>query len=100
MGAGFQVVLGDLDQMATTFSTEARTYQSISAKLNPPVADSGDGGLNEVMQGMLSLLSYLHGQMAASIDENATSLGSAKDAYAKTEMSVHDLYNNLMPQGR
>ncbi len=99
MGAGFQVVLGDLDQMATTFSTEATTYQAVSDKLNPPVADSGDGSLNEVMQSMLTLLSYLHGKMAESIDEHASNLSSARDAYAKNETSIHGLYTDLMPEG-
>ena len=98
MGTGFQVVLSDLDSMAGDFTNAVATYQSISAKRNPPVADSGDNSLNEVMQSMLSLLSYLHGKMAESIDEHATNLRSARDAYQKTETDIHGLYNDLMPE--
>jgi uncharacterized protein YukE len=99
MSAGFQVILSDLDDMAGTFTSEVGTYQAISAKLNPPVADSGDGSLNETMQSVLNLLSYLQGKMAESIDEHATNLRSARDAYQKNETDIHGLYNDLMPEG-
>jgi hypothetical protein len=99
MVAGFQVILSDLDDMAGAFASEVATYQAISAKLNPPVADSGDGSLNEVMKSMMSVLSYLQGKMAESIDEHATNLQSARDAYQKNETDIHGLYNDLMPEG-
>jgi hypothetical protein len=98
MSGGFKVVLSDLDGMAGDFTNAVASYQSISAKLNPPVADSGDNSLNETMKSMLTLLSYLQGKMAESIDEHATNLRSARDAYQKTETDVHGLYNDLMPE--
>ncbi|HEX5114981.1 MAG TPA: DUF6317 family protein [Pseudonocardiaceae bacterium] len=96
--AGFQVALGDLDQMAAAFSDEAGIYQGIRAKLDPPVADSGDGTLDQIMGAVLDTLNYLHGKMTESIDEHAAKLRTARDAYAKNETSLHGLYNDLMPE--
>jgi hypothetical protein len=93
--AGYDVVLGDLDSMASTFHTEADTYKELKPKVSPSPADTGDGTLNNVLQSVMETLDVLHSQMATAIDDHGTKLKTARDAYANKEIDNHGLFDDL-----
>ena len=98
MGAGYQVVLGDLSSMAGTFHTEAENYRGLKPKVTPAVADGGDPGLNQTMQILLEAIDGLHTKMADRIDEHGDKLTYAHDSYQRNDVDVHGVFEDLMAE--
>ena len=94
--ADFKAVLKDLQSMSTTFSQQASAYKAITPKLTPPVADSGDGGLNSMMHAVMELMTVLHEQMATAISQNSEKLSTAHDAYQRRDIDNRFLFDDLM----
>lgn len=95
MAASFEVVLADLQSMATTFHAEAGTYRDLVPGITPTAVDSGDGGLNAMMAGVFTSLATLHELMAESITQHGDQLGRARDAYTAREIDNRFLYDDL-----
>ncbi|KAA0021153.1 DUF6317 family protein [Antrihabitans cavernicola] len=94
--AGFEVVLEDLQSMATTFNEQAGAYRAVTPKLTPAEADSGDGALNAVMHAVLELIGVLHQQLATSITQHSEKLATAHDSYQRRDIDNRFLFDDLM----
>lgn len=94
--AEFEAVLADLKNMSVTFGQQATEYRAVTPKLTPPLADSGDGGLNGVMSGVMELIAVLHEQMATSIAQHSTKLSAAHDSYERRDIDNRFLFDDLM----
>lgn len=96
-GAGFQVVLSDLENMAGVFRGESAAFEAIMPADGPSCPDGGDAGIDAAMRAAVSLLGLLHEQMAAVIGEHGRKLQAAHDNYESTETSVARLAAELSP---
>ncbi|MBK0868299.1 hypothetical protein INP57_15910 [Saccharopolyspora sp. HNM0986] len=98
MADQYQAVLADLQDMASTFAREADEYQKIRPKLTPPVADTGDGRLNETTAAVMKTLEVLHAKMIALIEDHGTSVRAAHDSYQKQDIDNRELFEDLVPK--
>lgn len=96
MSAGFKVVLADLGSMTSTFHKQADSYRKLDKKVSPPVADSGDDGLDEIIKAMADLITGLHGKLADRIDDNGDKLKYAHDSFHRGDVDVHGVFEDLM----
>ena len=54
MGAGYQVILSDLDAAAHAFATESTDFAKLRARMSPPPVDGGDDTVNSGIAAVLS----------------------------------------------
>ena len=97
MSRDFQVVLDSLKAMSGSFQTEASAYEDIKPKLTPPIADSGDANLNNIIGVVMECLDVLHTKMGEAIAEHAEKLQASHDTYERHEIDNRALFDDLMP---
>ncbi|MDQ2790546.1 MAG: hypothetical protein DLM60_01920 [Pseudonocardiales bacterium] len=97
MSGDFQVVLDSLRAMSGSFRTEGDAYAAIKPKLTPPMADSGDANLNNIMGVVMECLDVLHTKMGESIGEHAEKLQASHDTYERHDIDNRALFDDLMP---
>jgi hypothetical protein len=90
-GGGFQVVMADLQSAASTFHTEAATFQAIMPDACTSLPDGGSGAFNQSLNAVVETLTLVHMQIGADIDDNGTKLQTAHDRYQHTEESLTQL---------
>jgi hypothetical protein len=93
---GFTVVLADLRSMKGTFEKEHDAYAGIAAKLTPPMAATGDAGLDETLRAVMDVIAMMHEGLAARIEEHAERLGKTADAYERADIDSHGVFDDLM----
>ncbi|MCC9309010.1 DUF6317 family protein [Kitasatospora sp. RB6PN24] len=96
MSGQFELVLGDLQSMATTFHTEAQTYANLKTSVAPPIAASGDGGLDNAITSMMEAIAGLHAKLAGVIEANGDKLKTTHDSYQRNDVDVHGVFEDLM----
>jgi hypothetical protein len=97
MTAGYNVILGDLAGMASTFHTQATNYAALKADVAPPIAASGDAGLDDSIASIMDVIAGLHAKLAGRIEEHAGGLDYAHGSYQRHDIDVHGLFEDLMP---
>ncbi|WP_327288615.1 DUF6317 family protein [Streptomyces sp. NBC_01198] len=97
MSAGYNVILGDLAGMASTFHTQATDYAALKADVAPPIAASGDAGLDDSIASIMDAIAGLHAKLAGRIEEHANGLDYAHGSYQRHDIDVHGLFEDLMP---
>jgi hypothetical protein len=99
MSPDFKVVLADLGSMASTFHTQAKNYAELQSKIAPPIAASGDAGLDDSIAAIMEAIAGLHAKLAARIDDHGDMLKNAHDSYQRHDVDVHGVFEDLMPDG-
>src|SRR5579875_1044974 len=99
MSSGFQVVLSDLQQAASTFHAEAAAFKAIMPSGGPPCPDGGSAEFDGALHSAVRLLALLHLQMSAVIDEHGSKLQAAHDNYQRTETSLTQLAHDVTIRG-
>ncbi|HET7245224.1 MAG TPA: DUF6317 family protein [Streptosporangiaceae bacterium] len=94
-GGGFQVVMSDLQSAASTFHSEAATFQAIMPNACTSLPDGGSGAFNESLNAVVETLTLAHMQIGADIDDNGTKLQTAHDKYQHTEESLTQLAQQI-----
>ena len=74
MSDGFQVVMSDLQEAATTFHAEAKTFLGVMPDACPALPDGGSGAFNESLSAVVDAACLLHLQIGGDIDDNGTKL--------------------------
>ena len=97
MSAGYNVILGDLSSMASTFHTQATDYAALKVNVAPPIAPSGDGGCDEAITSIMDAIAGLHAKLAGRIEEHGSGLDYAHASYKRHDIDVHGLFEDLMP---
>jgi Family of unknown function (DUF6317) len=95
MSDGFQVVMSDLRQAATSFHSEAKTFLAIMPDASPALPDGGSGAFNESLKAVVDTACLLHLQIGGDIDVNGTKLQTAHDRYQHTEESLTALSQQI-----
>lgn len=98
-GAGFQVVLSDLQSMAGAFQHESAAFGDVMPGSGPPCPDGGGTDINRAMDATVQLLGLLHQQMATVIGDHGAKLQTAHDRYEHTEISLAKLATELALPG-
>jgi hypothetical protein len=93
--SGFQVVISDLQQAASTFHTEAQAFKAIMPVGCPALPDGGGGGFDGSLESMVEALCLLHLQISGDIDNHGSKLQKAHDTYAHDEESLSQLCNQI-----
>jgi hypothetical protein len=97
---GFQVVMSGLLDASSTFGSEAVTFKAIMPDGGPACPDGGDEAINQSLQGMVQLISTLHLQAAAVIEDDSVKLKKAHDNYANTDESLARLCRQIISPSR
>lgn len=98
MGEGFAVVLADLRAMRGKFGREHDAYLETKATITPVVAGTGDAGLDRTLHAVMDAIAMMHQGMAARIEEHEQKLGRAADAYERSDIDSHGLFDDLMAE--
>lgn len=96
MTAGYNVIMGDLSSMASTFHKQATEYASLKADVAPPIAASGDAGLDDSIASIMDAIAGLHAKLAGRIEWHGNGLDYAHGSYGRHDIDVHGLFEDLM----
>lgn len=96
MSGQYTVILDDLVGAADTFHREAKAFAAIVPTDGPPRPDGGDAAVNGMMQCVLEALGGLHLAVAGAVDNHGGQLQTAHDNYQKCEVSMRELYDDLI----
>ena len=94
-GGSFQVVMSDLQSAASTFHSEAATFQAIMPDACTSLPDGGSAAFNESLSAVVETITLTHLQIGADIDDNGTKLQTAHDRYQHTEESLTTLAQQI-----
>jgi len=97
LSGGFQVVMSDLQGMASTFHTEAQTFQAIMPQSPGGIPDGGSAAFNESLNAAVQLAALAHLQIGADIEGNGSKLQTAHDRYQYTEDNLTTLAQQVNP---
>lgn len=98
MTDGYQAVLADLQEMASTFTREADDYRQLEPRVSPPPASSGDGRLDATIHAVMATLGSLHDRMATMIEDHGNKLREAHDTYQRRDIDNRELFEDLVPK--
>jgi hypothetical protein len=96
MGAGYRVLLADLQATASAFNSEADALGRLAPKISPPAVDTGDGGLDATLSALLDTFGVYATALPARVREHGGKLQKCHDNYHRNESDVVELYNNMI----
>jgi hypothetical protein len=92
---GYQVVLGDLLDMAQAFGKESRTLSGAVSAAGVSAPDAGDGMINGALSNALKTAGMATGQLAAVVDSHSQKLSRACKQYRDAEQTSTQLCQEL-----
>jgi hypothetical protein len=98
MGAGYRVILSDLDAAAQAFATESTDFAKLRARMSPPPVDGGDDTVNSGISAVLSLLGAGNAGLSEAMAEHSKRLKACHDGYKSDDSDVVALYNKVIEQ--
>jgi hypothetical protein len=98
MGAGYRVVLGDLEEMARAFSTEATDFEALRPRMAPAAVDGGEATVNSGIAAVLSLFASLNAGISEAMAEHGKRVRECHDDYKQNDSDVVGLYNKLIEE--
>jgi hypothetical protein len=98
MGAGYQVVLGDLEEMARAFSTEADDFEKLRPRMAPAPPDGGEATVNAGIAAVLALFKSLNAGISEAMGEHGKRVQECHDDYKQNDSDVVALYNKLIEE--
>lgn len=96
MGAGYQVILTDLQAAASTFGREAGRLRTLQPRIQPPSVPSGDAALDATLRALLETFGVYGTSLSESVGEHGGKLQQCHDGYHRNEADVVELYNTVM----
>jgi hypothetical protein len=95
-GDGFQVVMSDLLDAASTFGTEAATFRAIMPDDGPACPDGGDAAFDQNLSVVVQMIGTLHLQAAGVMESDSAKLTKAHATYANTDESLAKLCSQII----
>ena len=96
MGAGYQVVYGDLGDLAGAFSSESGEFAGLRPRMAPAPVDGGDATVDAGIAALLSLFASLNAGISQAMGEHGTKLRECHDDYKANDSDVVALYNKVI----
>ena len=98
MGAGYQVVYGDLGDLAGAFTSESAQFAGLRPRMAPAPVDGGDATVDAGIAAVLSLFAALNAGIATAMAEHGTKLRECRDDYQENDSDVVALYNKVIAE--
>jgi hypothetical protein len=98
MGAGYQVILSDLGQLATAFGNESSTLKTLAPKLAPPPVGTGDAGLDATLQSLLDTFGVYGTALTKALSDHASKLSTCHNNYKQNDADVVLLFNTMISE--
>jgi hypothetical protein len=98
MGAGYQVVYDDLQDLARAFSAECDEFAGLRPRMAPAPVDGGDATVNTGIRAVLSLFAALNAGISEAMGEHGTKLQECHDDYKENDSDVVVLYNKVIEE--
>jgi hypothetical protein len=98
MGASFQVILGDLQDLAGAFTKESDDFAGLRPRMAPAPVDAGDATVNAGMAAVLALFGSLNAGISKAMEEHGTKLEECHDDYHENDSDVVALYNKIIEE--
>jgi hypothetical protein len=95
MGAGYKVILGDLDAAAGAFTTESADFGKLRSRMSPAPVDGGDATVNAGIEAVLALFAAGNAALVKAMHEHGDKLKTCHDNYKEDDSDVVALYNKL-----
>lgn len=95
MSGGYEVVMGDLQDAARTFDTEAGIFKGIMPMACAAPPSSGSGAVDGSLGSLMDAITMLHLQISGDISDNGAKLQRAHDSYQHTEESLNQLFGQI-----
>ena len=96
MGAGYQVIHGDLGDLAGAFTTESGEFAGLRPRMAPAPVDGGDPTVNAGIAAVLSQFAALNAGISAAMGEHGAKLKECHDDYQENDSDVVALYNKVI----
>src|SRR2546429_9218868 len=81
MGAGYNVILGDLDAAASAFTTESADFGRLRSRMSPAPVDGGDATVNAGIEAVLALFAAGHPAPGQGLHEHRAKDQNRPDNY-------------------
>ena len=98
MGAGFQVVSDDLQDLARAFTAESDAFAGLRPRMAPTPVDGGDPAVNAGIAAVLSLFAALNAGISDAMGEHGTKLQQCHDDYQDNDADVVALFNKVIEE--
>jgi hypothetical protein len=98
MGAGYQVVLGDLQDLAGAFTKESGDFAGLRPRMAPAPVDAGEATVNSGIAAVLALFASLNAGVSQAMEEHGRKLQECHDDYQENDSDVVALYNKLIEE--
>lgn len=98
MGAGYQVILSDIGQLATAFSSESSTVKALVSKLAPAGVGTGDSGLDATLRSLLDTFGVYGTALTKALSDHAGKLHTCHDNYKQNDADVVQLFNVMLSE--
>ena len=96
MGAGYQVVLHDLANAASTFTAQSAEVQSLQGILSPAPAETGDPTLDTILRDLLISIGAIHDGIVKQLAAHGSALKTCHDNYSGSNADVARLFQTMM----
>jgi hypothetical protein len=98
MGAGYQVIYGDLGDLAGAFTAESSQFAGLRPRMAPAPVDGGDPTVDAGIAAVLSLFASLNAGISGAMGEHGTKLRECHDDYHENDSDVVALYNKVIEE--
>jgi hypothetical protein len=98
MGAGYQVVLSDLQDMARSFTAESAEFGKLRPRMAPAPVDAGEITVNAGIGAVLNLFAALNASISDAMAEHGKAVQDCHDDYKQDDSDVAGLFNKLIEE--
>jgi hypothetical protein len=96
MGAGYQVILSDIGQLATAFTSESANLKTLAPTLAPPPVGTGDAGLDGTLRFLLDTFGVYCTAITGKLSDHASKLTTCHNNYKQNDADVVELFNTML----
>jgi hypothetical protein len=96
MGKGYQVVLDDLQDMASTMSTESAALAGLRPRMAPNPVSGGDAAVDAGISAVLSLFASLNAAISGAMADHSKKVQETHDGYQEDDSDVALLFNDMI----
>jgi hypothetical protein len=98
MGAGYRVVLDDLQDMARTMTAESAEFAGLRSRMAPAPVDGGEATLNAGIAAVVSLFASLNAAVSDAMADHGKKVQATHDDYRESDSDVVGLFNKMIEE--
>jgi hypothetical protein len=98
MGAGYEVILSDLQDMARSFTAESTEFGGLRPRMAPAPIDAGEVTINAGIAAVLNLFASLNAGISDALAEHGKAVQDCHDDYQRDDSDVAGLFNKMIEE--